>query len=75
MSKGKQDSIYSFHCSVCQKDVSCRHQGIADIKRHERSTTHAGNAKVVRANMQLNSMGIVPIGSAIDTQVCDFNQQ
>lgn len=69
LSKGKVDPVYSFYCSVCKKDVSCRHQGIADVKRHERSNSHTSNAKVLRTNSSLTSMGFVPVGSAIDTQV------
>lgn len=69
ISNGHQDPVYSFYCGVCQKDVSCRHQGIADVKRHVKSSSHSCNASIVRTNSSLTSMGFVPVGSAIDTQV------
>ena len=34
---GKVDTIYSFYCKVFQKDISCRHQDVSDVKRHEQS--------------------------------------
>ena len=37
ISKGHQDPVYSFYCQVCQKNFSCRHQGIADVRRHSKS--------------------------------------
>lgn len=69
ISNGHQDPVYSFYCGVCQKDVSCHHQGIADVRRHVKSSSHSCNASIVRTNRSLTSMGFVPVGSAIDTQV------
>ena len=69
ISRGKVDSVYSFYCKVCQKDVSCRHQGICDVKRHEQCTSHVNRLKSMENNSRLDNMGFVPIGSAIDTQV------
>ena len=43
ISRGKEDKVYSFYCKLCQKDVSCRHQG--DVKRHEKSNNHAIRVK------------------------------
>ena len=36
----RSDSIYSFHWNVCRKDVSCSHEGINDLKGHEKSLAH-----------------------------------
>jgi len=69
ISKGQKDPVYSFYCRVCQKDVSCRHQGIADVRRHAKSGSHTSIASIARSNSSLTSMGFVPVGSAIDTQV------
>ena len=32
-------SLTTFYCSVCMKDVSCCHQEVADLKRHEKSAS------------------------------------
>ena len=69
ISKGQKDPVYSFYCQVCQKDVSCRHQGIADVRRHANSGSHTSIASIVRSNSSLKSMGFASVGSAIDTQV------
>lgn len=39
VSRGCNDTVYSFYCSLCKKDISCRHQGISDLKRHEKSSS------------------------------------
>jgi len=67
--KGHQDPVYSFHCKVCQKDVSCRHQGIADIRRHEKSKGHSDNVAAVLSTSRLSTMRFVSVGSAVDKQV------
>ena len=66
---GKTDAIYSFYCTVCQKDVSCRHQGVSDVKRHEQCNSHNNRLKSMENNSRLDKMGFVPIGSATDTQI------
>ena len=35
----RQDS-YSFHCTICNKTLSCKHQGEADVSRHAQGTRH-----------------------------------
>ena len=70
IAEGHQDPVYSFYCQVCKKDVSCRHQGIADVRRHERSKSHSDNVSAAEGSSRLTSMGFVPVGSAIDKQVC-----
>ena len=69
ISRGKIDSVYSFYCKVCQKDISCRHQGVSDVKRHEQCRSHISLLKSMESNSRLDKMGFVPVGSAIDTQV------
>ena len=34
-----------------------------------KSGSHTSNASIVRTNSRLTSMGFVPVGSAIDTQI------
>ena len=30
VSRGHNDPVYSFYCSVCRREISCRHLGVAD---------------------------------------------
>ena len=69
LTEGHLDPVYNFYCKVCQKDISCRHQGIADVRRHERSKSHADNVSAVRSSSKLTNLGFVSVGSAIDKQV------
>ncbi len=58
VSRGRgYDKVYSFYCKVCEKDVSCRHQGIADLKRHEKSGGHHSKVVVTRTNSRLEDIG------------------
>ena len=41
----------SFHCSVCNKNISCAHQGEHDVIRHVNSAQHKKAAKALK-NMQ-----------------------
>ena len=36
---------HSFHCAVCSRDVSCKHQGRADVERHINKNIHQNNVK------------------------------
>ena len=69
---GCQNDPYSFYCNVCQKDVSCRHQGVSDLKRHEKSTGYQTMTRATSGSTRLDTMGFVPVGSALDTQVCNI---
>lgn len=69
LTEGHLDPEYSFYCKVCQKDISCRHQGIADVRRHERCKSHIDNVSAVEHSSRLTTHGFVPVGSAIDKQV------
>ena len=55
---GIQDSVYSFYCKVWQRDISCRHQGIADLKRHEKTSSHAIRVRSMQGSSKLNEMGL-----------------
>ena len=65
-SPGHIDKVYSFFCSVCMKDVSCSHQGVTDLKRHEKS---AGHTSKVQGSSRLDRMGFIPVGGALNSQV------
>uniref|UniRef100_A0A1X7TWU2 HAT C-terminal dimerisation domain-containing protein n=1 Tax=Amphimedon queenslandica TaxID=400682 RepID=A0A1X7TWU2_AMPQE len=47
-------NIHQFYCTTCSKNISCGHQGEADIVRHSSSEQHKSNAKSLRANTKLN---------------------
>ena len=69
VSRGHQDNTYSFYCSICEKDVSCHHQGLADVKRHCVNATHIKLAKAKEGTRGLMGMGFVPTGTAVEDQV------
>ena len=68
-SPGRVDEVYSFYCSVCIKDVSCSHQGVADLKRHEKSAGHTSKIQAVHSSSRLDRMGFIPVGGALDSHV------
>ena len=45
---------HSFHCTVCNRDVSCSHQGERDILHHSSSDLHKKNAKAMKGVQKLN---------------------
>lgn len=52
----------SFHCSVCNKDVSCAHQGEHDVIRHIGTAQHKKAAKSLK-NMQ--KLSFLPRSDAV----------
>jgi hypothetical protein len=42
-----------FHCTVCNKNVSCWHQGEADVARHSATAQHTSMAKTLKQNSTL----------------------
>ena len=67
--EGKQDPVHNFFCKVCHKGISCSHQGIAEVRRHEKSKLHVNCVSAKTRNSCLSDMGFVPVGSAVDNQV------
>ena len=63
--------VHNFHNKVCHKDISCSHQGIADIRRHEKSKADM-NVSTATSSSCLLDMRFVPVGSYIDKQVMAF---
>ena len=45
-----------FRCNVCQRNLSCDHQGEADIKRHVMSEMHERSYKAQSQQPKLNVM-------------------
>ena len=45
---------YSFRCAVCNKLVSCGHQGEKDVSRHYNSSQHKKNVVVLANTQKLN---------------------
>ena len=44
----------AFHCTVCNKNVSCGHQGEADVVRHSETQQHQKNARSLSSNSKLS---------------------
>ena len=51
------------------KDVSCSHQGVADLKRHKKSAVHTSKVQAVQSSSRLGRMGFIPVGGTLDSQV------
>ena len=45
--------VYSFYCKCCLKKVSCKHQGIGDVKRHIQGLNHQKASKGMDTQLQL----------------------
>ena len=51
---GSQKIKGYFHCKVCEKDVSIKHQGALDIQRHSEGETHKSRgATAMRSQSRL----------------------
>lgn len=44
---------HAFHCIVCRKSISCKHQGERDIVRHAATTQHQKNAKALESTSHI----------------------
>ena len=44
---------HSFHCTICARDVSCKHQGKADVERHIGKDMHQNNLKRIEGQNKL----------------------
>ena len=44
---------HSFHCVICTRDVSCKHQGRADVERHINKDIHQNNTKRLEGQKKL----------------------
>ena len=44
---------HSFHCVICTRDVSCKHQGGADVERHINKDIHQNNTKRLEGQNKL----------------------
>ena len=45
---------HNFHCTVCNRDVSCGHQGEQDVLCHSNSDLHKKNGKDMKGVQRLN---------------------
>lgn len=48
------DSQYKFQCSICMKYLSCKHQGVADVKQHIATTGHQKTAQTMASQATLS---------------------
>ena len=44
----KGDNVHSFRCTICNRTISCRHMGLADVQRHVKLDMHTQNAAAMR---------------------------
>ena len=64
--RGQEDTVYSFYCKVCQKDIARHHQGIGDLKQHEKSSGHSSKVKSMQGSSRLDEMGLCQLHQAIE---------
>ena len=69
VAQSPSSSSGNFFCRVCKKEISCRHQGKADVRRHEKGNEHQRIVRGGEGCSRLDQFGFVPIGTALDTQV------
>ena len=44
---------YSFLCTICKRQVSCKHQGRHDVERHIGKVLHQSNVKAAKSQTSL----------------------
>ena len=52
---------YSFRCNVCDKKLSCGHQGAADVKDHVATQSHQKLAKLLATQPKLSFPAADPL--------------
>ena len=57
---------HEFKCTICCRQLSCAHMGIADVERHLEKDIHLKNAKAAKSQPTLN---FVSSTSALSDQV------
>lgn len=45
---------HGFRCNICSKNLSCQHQGVADIKAHIATKSHQKCSKAFASQPRLN---------------------
>lgn len=63
--------VHAFYCKCCLKKVSCKHQGIGDVKRHIQGLNHQKASKGVEAQSKLAFSS--PKAVSIQKQVKIYN--
>lgn len=63
----------SFHCTVCGKNVSCKHMGLGDVKRHIQGLNHQKAAKDMEKQKKLSFVSTKsPINKKVILLICSF---
>ena len=63
-------SPYCFRCNVCNKELSCSHQGVKDIKDHIATQKHQQLAKSLPTQQRLNFMSAAdPLQDKVSTSI------
>ena len=55
--KGIKNDKHSFLCTVCNKKISCKHQGVQDVKRHVNGQKHKTIAQAAVSQPKLSFQG------------------
>ena len=58
---------YSFSCTICKRQISCKHQGKGDVERHIGKRIHQENIKATRTQAQLP---FHPMSSPLADSIC-----
>ena len=52
---------HSFRCTICDKKLSCGHQGISDVKDHVATQSHQKLAKVLATQPKISYPSAAPL--------------
>jgi len=52
---------HSFRCNICDKKLSCGHQGVSDVKDHIASKSHQKLAKVLATQPKISFPSAAPL--------------
>ncbi len=61
-----QGDMYSFHCAICKRHVSCSHMGRHDVERHIGKALHQANVKAARSQ---STLPFQPLSSSLSEKV------
>ena len=50
------ENPHAFYCVPCKKNVSCKHQGLAEVKAHCAGHVHLSLEKAVKSPRKLDAM-------------------
>ena len=57
---------HAFFCTVCSRQVNCRHMGRSDVERHVTSKIHKSNGKSIKSQ---TTLPLLTISSSVNEKV------